>query len=109
MGKKLKLGIIVVLLSILAIGSLYIYFRYFFTYGQRNVIRRKIGSITGMNMTVTVFSYDGRIIKRWKNVEKITTGVGKGEAGELRYTYFYTKENKYVQIPDSVWYLAEEE
>ncbi len=81
-----------------------LYFRYYFTYEQKNIVRRKLDTITGMNLTVTVFGFDGRIIKRWTGVQRITSG----KEGR-HYTYFYTKDGKYVQIPDSVWYLAEEE
>jgi hypothetical protein len=109
MGNRMKLWAVTSVIFILIIGSVFVYFRYFFTYEQRNVFKRKIGTITGMNMTITVFGYDGRIIKRWKNVQRITSGRGKGADSNKSYTYFYTKDNKYVQIPDSVWYVAEEE
>jgi hypothetical protein len=99
---KLKLtGFIIILLLI---AGLFLYFKYFFTYEQKNIAKRKIESITGQNLTVTVIGIDGRVIKRWDKVQKITSGeIDKS------YTYFYTKDNKYVQIPDSVWYIAEEE
>lgn len=101
MSKKTKF--IIIFLILLSAG-LYLYFKFFFTYEQKNIIKRKIETITGQNLTVTVFGFDGKIIKRWTSIQKITTGK------DLRnYTYFYTKDNKYVQIPDSVWYVAEEE
>jgi len=100
--------IILIVLAVFAVG-LFVFFKYFFTFEQRQLIRRQIGSVTGQNLTVTVFGYDGRIIKRWVNVQKITSGRAKDESGERNYTYFYTREGKYVQIPDSVWYIAEEE
>ncbi len=101
MSKKIKL--IAVIVALLSIGGVYLYFKYFFTYEQKNILKRKIETITGQNLTVTVFGYDGRIIKRWKKVQKITA------ATETRnYTFFYTRDNRYVQIPDSVWYIAEE-
>ncbi len=101
---KLKLsGILLVLLAL--IGG-YFYFRYYFTYTQKNIVQKKLETITGQDLTVTVFGYDGRIIKRWTNVKKITSGSGERN---LTYTYFYTSENKYVQLPNSVWYIAEEE
>lgn len=102
MKKKLKLYGIIAL--ILAIGVLYLYFKYFFSYEQRNIIKRRIETFTGQNMTVTIFGYDGKIIKRWNNVKKITSAKD-GRA----YTFFYTKDDKYVQIPNSIWYVAEEE
>lgn len=102
MSKKFK--IIIVIVSIFLILGIFLYFRYFFTYEQKNILKRQIETITGQNLTITVFGFDGRIIKRWKNVQKITA------AKDTRnYTFFYTKDNKYVQIPDSVWYIAEEE
>ncbi len=102
LSRKVKLwGVIVVaLLIVLA----FVYFRYFFTYGQKNIVRRKLDTITGMNMNVTVFGFDGRIIKRWTGVQRITTGKDG-----RNYFYFYTREGKYVQLPGSVWYVAEEE
>ncbi|HON77927.1 MAG TPA: hypothetical protein PK544_05520 [Spirochaetota bacterium] len=91
-------------LAVLIVTGVFVYFRYFFTYEQRNIIRRQLDSITGQNLTVTVFGWDGRIIKRWTNVQKISSGK------DLKYyTFFYTKDGKYVQIPASVWYVAEEE
>ncbi|MBN2160276.1 MAG: hypothetical protein JW807_12840 [Spirochaetes bacterium] len=98
----------IVFVVILILGSV-IFFRYLFTYEQRQQLQRKIGSVTGQNMTVTVFGFDGRIIKRWVGIEKITSGYTRAGSGERAYTYFYTKQGKYVQLPDSVWYIAEEE
>lgn len=106
---KLKLKIITVILLVLGIIGAFIYFKYFFSYQQRNIFKRKIETITGQNLTVTVFGFDGRIIKRWEKVQKITSGPTKMQAGQRSYIFFYTSDNKYVQIPDSVWYIAEEE
>lgn len=103
---KIKVKIIGLVVVLLLIGGGYLYFKYYFTYTQKNIVQRKIETITGQDLTITIFSYDGRIIKRWTNVKKITSGVGERN---LTYTYFYTSENKYVQIPNSVWYVAEEE
>jgi len=102
MFKKSRIILIAVIL-LLIIGS-YFYFKYFFTYEQKNITQRKIESITGQNLTVTIFGFDGRIIKRWTGVKKITSFQD-----QRNYTFFYTKEGRYVQIPDSVWYIAEEE
>ncbi len=99
-----KSKIIIAVLLIFLIGGTYFYFKYFFTYEQKNILKRQIETITGQNLTVTIFGYDGKIIKRWKNVQKISAAKE-----ERNYTFFYTKDNKYVQIPDSVWYIAEEE
>ncbi len=103
---KTKFKIIGAAIIVLLIGATYLYFRYFFTYSQKNIFQRKLETITGQNLTITVFGFDGRIIKRWPNVKKITSGSGERN---LTYTYFYTQDNKYVQIPNSVWYIAEEE
>lgn len=109
MQPKTRVRIISFFLVILAVIVTVVYFRYFFTFEQRQVIKRKIGSVTGQNLTVTVFGFDGKIIKRWSGIQKITSGYSRDRAGERNYTYFYTREGKYVQIPDSVWYIAEEE
>jgi ABC-type antimicrobial peptide transport system permease subunit len=109
MTGKTRLRIIAITIGVLLIAALIIFFRFFFTYEQRNVFQRKIDAITGMNLTVTIFGFDGRIIKRWTNVQKITTGRSRDGKSQRHYTYFYTKNNKYVQIPNSVWYVAEEE
>ena len=102
MLKKIK--IIFIILIILSIPACYLYFKYFFTYEQKNITQRKIESITGQNLTVTVFGFQGNVIKRWTGVKKIT------EFQDNRnYTFFYTSDGKYVQIPNSVWYVAEEE
>lgn len=101
---KFKLKIAGAVTLVIVIISLFVYFKFFFTYEQRNIVKRQIESVTGQNLTITVFSLDGKIVKRWTGVQKITSGQN------LRnYTYFYTRDNKYVQIPDSVWYIAEEE
>ncbi|MCU0847290.1 MAG: hypothetical protein MUD12_05325 [Spirochaetes bacterium] len=107
MSTKVK---IIGLFSVIILGITgYLYFRYYFTYEQKNILLRKVDTITGQNLTVTVFGFDGRIIKRWINIKKISSGRIRENTGERNYTYFYTKDNKYVQIPDSVWYIAEEE
>ncbi len=99
-----KSRIIMIIIALLAVLMLYFYFKYYFTSEQKNITQRKIDAITGQNLTVTVFGFDGRVIKRWTGVSKITTFKD-----QRNYTFFYTKDNKYVQIPDSVWYIAEEE
>lgn len=99
-----KSRIISIIIVILLIFAGYFYFRYYFTSEQRNITQRKLDSITGQNLTVTIFGFDGRIIKRWTGVQKITSFQD-----QRNYTFFYTKEGRYVQIPDSVWYIAEEE
>jgi len=99
-----KLKITTALTVIILTSGVYLYFKYFFTYEQKNILKRQIETITGQNLTVTVFGFDGRVIKRWTNVQKITSGKGVRS-----YTFFYTNDNKYVQLPDSVWYIAEEE
>lgn len=101
---KLKTRLILVGIVLIVAGGVFLYFRYFFTYEQKNVVKRRIESVTGQNLTITIFGFDGRVIKRWTGVKKITSGKDTRE-----YTFFYTSDNKYVQIPNSVWYLAEEE
>ena len=100
---KSKIYTIIIVLLIAGVAGTFIYFKFFFTYEQRNVFKRKIESITGMDLTVTVFDMNGKIVKRWVGVEKITSGNQDRD-----YIYFYTKDGKYVQIPNSVWYIAEE-
>ena len=87
------------------VAAMFIYFRYFFTYEQRNRFQRSVESVTGQNLSVTVFDASGKTVRRWSGVQKITSSgeIGKG------YVYFYTSDNKYVQLPNSVWYVAEEE
>ncbi len=99
-----KSRIFMAITVILLIFAAYFYFKYYFTEEQKNITQRKIESITGQNLTVTVFGFDGRVIKRWTGVKKITSFKD-----ERNYTFFYSKDGKYVQIPDSVWYIAEEE
>lgn len=101
---KLKLKLLFALFIILSIVGGYFYLKYYFTYEQKNITQKKIESITGQNLTVTVFGLDGKIIKRWTGIKKITAW-----SDDRNYTFFYTRENKYVQIPESVWYIAEEE
>jgi hypothetical protein len=102
MFKKSKIIILIIILF--SIFFAYLYFKYFFTYEQKNITQKKIESITGQNLTVTIFGLNGNIIKRWTGVKKIT------EFQDNRnYTFFYTNDGKYVQIPNSVWYVAEEE
>lgn len=101
---KFKLKIAGAVTLLILIISLFVYFKYFFTYEQRNITKRRIESVTGQNLTITIFSFDGKIVKRWTGVQKISSGK------DLRnYTFFYTRDGKYVQLPDSVWYIAEEE
>ena len=109
MQPKTRIKLISLFLILVAFLGIFFYFRYFFTFEQRQVFKRKIGSVTGQNLTITVFGFDGRVVKRWTGIQKITSGYSRSQAGERNYTYFYTREGKYVQIPDSVWYIAEEE
>ncbi len=102
MLKKSRLIIIVLILFLIA--GLYLYFKFYFTYEQKNVTQRQIETITGQNLTITIFGFDGRIVKRWTNIKKISAAKD-----QRNYTYFYTSDGRYVQIPDSVWYIAEEE
>ena len=99
-----KSRIIMVIITLLLIVAAYFYFGYYFTEEQKNITQRKIDTITGQNLSVTIFGFDGRIVKRWTGIKKITSFND-----QRNYTFFYTKEGKYVQIPDSVWYIAEEE
>lgn len=99
-----KSRILAAIFIMLCVIGMYFYFKYYFTEEQKNITQRKIESITGQNLTVTVFGFDGRIIKRWTGIKKITSF-----ADQRNYTFFYTKDGRYVQIPDSVWYIAEEE
>ena len=103
---SIKVKITGAIIVAILLGLVFVYFRYFFTFEQKNIIQKKIDTVTGQNLTVTVFGMDGKIIKRWMNVKKITSGSGERN---FSYTYFYTHENKFVQIPNSVWYIAEEE
>ncbi|MBN1499595.1 MAG: hypothetical protein JW982_05550 [Spirochaetes bacterium] len=104
MNFKTKAGIFLIIMLILSAAGLFIYLKYFFTYEQRNKVKRQIETITGQNLTITVFDVNGKIIKRWTGVQKLTSGE------EYRnYIFFYDKDGKYVQIPNSVWYIAEEE
>ncbi len=102
MSKKLR--IIGILLTVLLVIGLYFYFNYYFTEEQKNMTQRKFDTITGQNLRVTVFDANGRIVKSWAGVKKISTFQD-----QRNYTFFYTSKDKYVQIPDSVWYIAEEE
>jgi len=91
MFKKSRIIFVAVILILVISG--YFYFKYFFTYEQKNITQRKIESITGQNLTITIFGFDGRIIKRWTGVKKITSFQD-----QRNYTFFYTKEGRYVQI-----------
>jgi hypothetical protein len=102
--RKLKLGAILVAV-LFVIGS-FVYFRYFFTYEQKNIVKRKVDTITGQNLTVTVYAMNGEAIRTWTNIKKVTSS--KPDSANLTYTFFYTSDGKYVQLPNSVWYIAEE-
>jgi len=99
-----KSKVVAVLFIIIAIFGGYVYFKYFFTPEQSNITRKRIDTLTGQNLTVTVFSMDGKVIKKWSNVKLISSVKDNGN-----FSYFYTKDKKYVQIPESVTYVAEEE
>lgn len=101
---KKKLIITGIVLLILVVLGVFIYFKYFFTYEQKNIVKRKFSTITGQNLKITIYALDGKIIKTWHNVPKISSGKEHRD-----YTFFYTKNGKYVQIPNSIWYTAEEE
>lgn len=102
LSTKLKIAG-VLLVVFLFIGG-YFYFKYFFSQEQKNITKRRIENLQGLNLTVTVFGMDGKILRVYKNVKKITSATG-GRA----YTYFRTSDDRYVQIPNSVFYIAEDE
>jgi hypothetical protein len=100
----MKKYLILFIVTLFLLLGIFIFFRFFFTYEQRNRFERSIGSVTGQNLVVTIFDMNGKIVRKYTGVQKITSGEpSRG------YIYFYTAGNKYVQIPDSVWYIAEEE
>ena len=72
MKNKFKIAIAIV--AVLIVAGLYLYFKYFFTYEQKNIFQRNVETITGQNLTITVFGFDGKIIKRWTGVKKISSG-----------------------------------
>jgi hypothetical protein len=88
----------------LIIFSFFIYFRFFFTYEQRNRFSRSIEIVTGQNLKVTILDAGGKTVESWSGIQKISSG-----GPDRNYVFFYTKNGKYVQIPNSVWYIAEEE
>jgi hypothetical protein len=100
----MKKYLILFILAGIVILAGFIFFRFFFTYEQRNKFTRSIETVTGQNLIVTIYDMNGKIIKRYSGIQKITSGET-----DRSYVYFYTPENKYVQIPDSVWYIAEEQ
>ncbi len=100
----MKKYLIMISIILLAVFALFIYLRFFFTYEQRNKVKRSIESVTGQNLRITIFDMNGKIIRQWEHVPKISTG-----GADRHYTFFYTDNGRYVQIPDSVWYVAEEE
>ena len=59
----------------LIVGAMFIYFRFFFTYEQRNRFQRSIESVTGQNLTVTVFDGTGKTVRKWTGVQKITSSA----------------------------------
>jgi hypothetical protein len=99
----MKKYLVLIVLTLVIIAGFYIFFRFFFTYEQRNRFKRSVESVTGQDLNVTVFDMNGKVIRKWVHVKKITTG-----GNDRHYTYFYTEDDRYVQIPDSVWYIAEE-
>ncbi len=100
----MKKYLVIISLCLLAIFALFIYFRFFFTYEQRNRVKRSIESVTGQNLKITLYDLNGKTIRQWEHVPKISTG-----GDNKHYIFFYTENGKYVQISDSAWYTAEEE
>ncbi len=98
---KLKIFGIFFVVILIVIGS--VYWKYFGTAERKNITMRKVENLQGLKMTVHVFSYSGRILRTYENVSKITSGKG-----DRSYTYFRTSDNRYVQIPNSVCYIAED-
>ena len=109
MLKKIKIFFIILALLSIPVG--YLYFKYFYKSEQKNIVHeqentdlRKTESVSGKNMSVTIFTANGSIIKRWTGVKKITES-----RDDKHHTSFYTSDGKLVQIPESVWYIIEEE
>ena len=103
MKLSIKIKIVGVFLTIGMIIAGYFYFKYYFSEEQKNITKRKIENLQGLNLTVTIFGMNGKILATYKNVKKITSAID-GRA----YTYFRTNDDRYVQIPNSVFYIAED-
>jgi len=88
-GTKIKVLSVLFVIILLITG--FLFFRYFFTFEQRQQFQRKIDTVTGQNLTVTVFGFDGKIIKRWVGIQKITSGYTRPSSGERTSTFFYTR------------------
>jgi hypothetical protein len=104
MKLSIKIKIVGVFLTIGMIITGYFYFKYYFSEEQKNITKRKIENLQGLNLTVTIFGMNGKILATYKKVKKITSAIDGRD-----YTYFRTNDDRYVQIPNSVFYIAEDQ
>lgn len=79
---KVAIGIFVILISI----ALIIYFRFFFSQERINKISRAISTTLGVNGVVEVYS-GGKLIKRFLQVEKLSTAYGTLDKKPRPYRY----------------------
>ncbi len=82
MKLKIAVGIFVILLSI----TLFIYFRFFFGQERINKISRAISTTLGVNGVVEIYS-GGKLIKRFLQVEKLSTAYGTLDKQPRPYRY----------------------
>jgi hypothetical protein len=95
-----KSKMILIILIIIIFFSVYMLF--IKSDGDKNT-SKKTDALHNKNITLTIFGNDGRIIKRWINVKGITADKNGS------HTSFHTRDGKYVLMPNSLWYIAEEE
>ncbi len=79
---KIALGIFIILLSL----SLFIYFRFFFSQERINKISRTISTTLGLKGVVEVYN-GGKVVKRFMQVEKLSTAYGTLDKKPRPYRY----------------------
>ncbi len=116
MKTKIAIGIFVILLSI----AFFIYFRFFFSQERINKISRVISTTLGVNGVVEIYS-GGKLIKRFFQVEKLSTAYGTLDKKPRPYRYGFgyidlnqngkletsekEKGKSYFEIPEYSTYL----
>ena len=65
----------------------------FFSQEAQNRLSRSLQNWTGVNGTMEVYS-DGKVVKRFLNVDKLTTGKGTDDGGVRPYVYAWGVDDK---------------
>lgn len=92
MDRLRQLGIFI-LVGFVVLVCGYVYFKYFFTEESQNQMARKLSATLGMKGVVEVYD-GGKVMRRFIDVEKLSTAYGTNDKSVRPYRYGYGYNDK---------------